>query len=323
MNEEMRDQGMAQPDWLGRLADWTHKVSGKLEAALQSLIEREIALTPQPPRFFTASDIEEMFPEGPVLLDIRFTGAEIGDWNFLCPRSLAATIGDLAMMGQGSVPFDETVHPSGLGEVWGQTIAALEEDLKTLVRSEITIEMPLVSLDPTPFLKELRNHPVVRWDIDIKGVGTGFILHGFSPDFGAFLKPLAKPASRPKTRAAAPEAKPRVAAPAPLVRAASFEEFQEPSAPGEGREPRNLDMLLDINLPITIELGRTTMLIRDVLQLGPGSVIELDKLSGEPVDLYVNDKKFAKGEVVVIEENFGVRITELIRLDERVKALGG
>ena len=82
-------------------------------------------------------------------------------------------------------------------------------------------------------------------------------------------------------------------------------------------------MLLDISLPITIELGRTSMLIRDVLQLGPGSVIELDKVSGEPVDLYVNDRKFARGEVVVIEENFGVRITELIRVDERVKALGG
>jgi len=321
MDEQTKKQATAEPDWLPQLADWTQKIKKTLEETLRSLLDHELTLTPQPPRFHTAADIEELFPDGPVLMTFRFSGAEIGEWNFLCQRSLAATIGDLALMGQGNVPFDETVHPSGLGEVWSQAVSALEGELKTLVQGEVTVEPPKIALDPTPFLKKLRSHPVVTWDLEIEEIGSGFLLHGLSPEFGAFLKPVAKRVGR-APRAAAPDSKPRPATPPPVVRAASFEDLPESPA-GQENEPRNIDMLLDISLPITIELGRTSMLIRDVLQLGPGSVIELDKVSGEPVDLYVNDRKFARGEVVVIEENFGVRITELIRVDERVKALGG
>ena len=75
---------------------------------------------------------------------------------------------------------------------------------------------------------------------------------------------------------------------------------------------RNIDMLLDVTLPVTVELGHTTLQIRDVLKLGRGSVIELEKSVGEYVDLVVNNKVIAKGEVVVIEENFGFRIVELV-----------
>ena len=75
-------------------------------------------------------------------------------------------------------------------------------------------------------------------------------------------------------------------------------------------------------LEVRVELGRTNMKIRDVLNLGSGSVVELDKLAGEPVDLLVNDVIFAKGEVVVIDENFGVRITDILSLDDRIKSLG-
>ncbi|MBD3165433.1 flagellar motor switch protein FliN [bacterium] len=105
------------------------------------------------------------------------------------------------------------------------------------------------------------------------------------------------------------------------VQPASFAQFDVAEAMAQADEPQNLDLLLDINLPVTIELGRTHMLIRDILEIGPGSVIELNKLSGEPVDLYVNDKKFAMGEVVVIDENFGIRITELLREEDRMQAL--
>ncbi len=83
---------------------------------------------------------------------------------------------------------------------------------------------------------------------------------------------------------------------------------------------REMGLVMDIELPISIELGRTHMLIRDIVKLSPGSVVELDKLSGEPVDLFVNSKRFARGEVVVIEENFAVRITELINPEERLNA---
>jgi len=79
----------------------------------------------------------------------------------------------------------------------------------------------------------------------------------------------------------------------------------------EGRTG-NIDMVLDVSVPITVELGRTRMLIRDVLKLGVGGVVELDKIAGEPVDLFVRDLKFATGEVVVVGDRFGVRIKEVV-----------
>lgn len=74
----------------------------------------------------------------------------------------------------------------------------------------------------------------------------------------------------------------------------------------------NIGLILDVPMQVTVELGRTRKLIREILELGPGSIIELDKLAGEPVDVLVNGKQIAKGEVVVIDENFGVRITEIV-----------
>ena len=84
---------------------------------------------------------------------------------------------------------------------------------------------------------------------------------------------------------------------------------------------RDLDFLLDIPLEISVELGRTNMIINDLLQLGQGSVVELDKLAGEPLEIFVNHKLVARGEAVVVNDKFGVRITDIISPTERVKQL--
>ncbi len=73
-----------------------------------------------------------------------------------------------------------------------------------------------------------------------------------------------------------------------------------------------IGMLLDLTLPISIELGRTSMTVQEILRLGRGSVIQLDRLAGEPIDIYVGDRRFAEGEVVVLGEHFGVRITRVL-----------
>ena len=75
---------------------------------------------------------------------------------------------------------------------------------------------------------------------------------------------------------------------------------------------KNLDLLMNVSVKVTAELGTSKMLVRDILKLGTGSVVELNRLAGGPVDLLVNDRLVARGEVVAIDENFGVRITELI-----------
>ena len=93
----------------------------------------------------------------------------------------------------------------------------------------------------------------------------------------------------------------------------------------EGNKPsgssKDLDFILDIPLEVTVEMGRTRMLINDLLQLGQGSVIELNRLAGEPLDVLVNNKLVARGEVVVVSEKFGIRITDIVSPMERVKRL--
>ena len=84
---------------------------------------------------------------------------------------------------------------------------------------------------------------------------------------------------------------------------------------------QNLDFILDIPLKVTVELGRTKVLVKDLLQMGQGSVIELDKLAGEPLEILVNGKLVARGEVVVINEKFGARLTDIISPIERIETL--
>ena len=97
---------------------------------------------------------------------------------------------------------------------------------------------------------------------------------------------------------------------------------EEAKAPRVDSGRRELDFILDIPLDVSAELGRTRLLINELLQLGQGSVVELDKLAGEPLEVYVNGKLVARGEAVVINEKFGVRLTDIISPIERVKQLG-
>ena len=88
-----------------------------------------------------------------------------------------------------------------------------------------------------------------------------------------------------------------------------------------GSQDSNLDRILDIPLVLSAQLGSTRMLIKDLLQLGPGSIVELDKLAGEPLEVLVNDRLVARGEVVMVNEKFGIRLTDVISAAERVNKL--
>lgn len=94
-----------------------------------------------------------------------------------------------------------------------------------------------------------------------------------------------------------------------------------PKAGAAAQPVQTLDFILDIPLKVTVELGRTKMMIRDILQLAQGSVVELSKFAGEPLEVLVNDKLVARGEVVVVNEKFGIRLTDIISPVERIEQL--
>ncbi|HVJ64115.1 MAG TPA: flagellar motor switch protein FliN [Bdellovibrionota bacterium] len=100
----------------------------------------------------------------------------------------------------------------------------------------------------------------------------------------------------------------------------SAAEPEEPSVAEKGAE--KLDLILDIPLKLSVEVGRAKIIVNDLLKLGQGSVIELSKLAGDPLEVLVNDKLIARGEVVVVNEKFGVRLTDIISPVERIEKLG-
>lgn len=145
--------------------------------------------------------------------------------------------------------------------------------------------------------------------------------------------PKAKKAPSPKTPAmqaaaypqpqppASPKKQLRPSARVPdnvRVQPAEFVSFDTEELPSDST---NLEIILNLDLEVRVELGKTTKTVKDILDMGSGSVVELKKLNGEPVDLLVNKKNFAKGEMIVIGENFGVRVTDIISINEIIEAL--
>jgi len=107
------------------------------------------------------------------------------------------------------------------------------------------------------------------------------------------------------------------------IQSVQFSQLTPMSIDGfKGEDRRNLDLILDITVPVSVELGRTNMLIKDIISLAQGSIVELDKVAGTPVDLFVRGKLLARGEVVIVDENFGVKITNICGSTELVKNLG-
>jgi flagellar motor switch protein FliN/FliY len=140
---------------------------------------------------------------------------------------------------------------------------------------------------------------------------------GDKPAKGAAAKPQAQPAAQMAEQAlkAAEQAVSSLQQNVAPANAGTPTKF-EPQAfdkTTKDEPPRGIDLLSDVNLNVKIELGRTRMLVEDVLKLGEGAVVELDKLAGDPVDVYVNERHIARGEVLVLNDNFCVRINEIVQ----------
>lgn len=127
-------------------------------------------------------------------------------------------------------------------------------------------------------------------------------------------------AEQEAVEAASQEAQ-RPSAPAPAAQSAGERIFRPLDKGAGGGAPRDLDMIMDIPVKLTVELGRTRLTIKQLLELTQGSVIELDGLAGEPMDILINGYLIAQGEVVVVEDKYGIRITEIITPSERVQKL--
>ena len=129
---------------------------------------------------------------------------------------------------------------------------------------------------------------------------------------------MAEQAAAPAAPAAAAPAAP---APAPAATASAAASVFKPLAGATSGQGTDIDLIMDVPVQLTVELGRTRLTIKNLLQLGQGSVVELDGLAGEPMDIFVNGYLIAQGEVVVVEEKYGIRLTDIITPSERINRL--
>lgn len=220
------------------------------------------------------------------------------------------------------VKFQKSSEKLDLGsEIFGVPVVAVA--FKFAVGELIDSEMiQLMSLESAQLLvRALKDSMNVVIDEIVDSVPVqGSVAGASAPQQAAVSSPTPPPAPQPVGVAAAPPP-PLETHQAPVtvqpVQFASFDDSHNIS----GEAGKNLDLLMDIKLKLSVELGKTELPIKKVLELTRGSVIELDKVAGEPVELFANGKLIAKGEVVVIEDNFGLRITSITSPDNRIQGL--
>lgn len=262
------------------------------------------------------------------------------DQYFLLTPSVTAAITDLMMGGDGrnlEAPVDE-LQLSAVSEAVNQMVGAAVTTITSIYGKRMEIAPPSASLieipDGLPFQEIVR----LDYELNIEGVVSGAFIQFMAAQAAQALvgelkpkveKPKAPSSPAPSASSASPSAPysqamevertvPEASHPMPEVRPVEFAPLVAAPQP---KVPSGLDLILDVPLRVTVELGRTKMQVRNILELSKGSLVELDKLAGEPVDLFVNGKLIAKGEVVVIDENFGVRVTDIVSHIDRVKSL--
>jgi len=220
------------------------------------------------------------------------------------------------MMGDetGSVPLDITdAHQSTIQEFTNQFISSMATQFSNKIGGGVNTTPATVSIAQNPVDLQLPPGDLVKitYDIIIDGVMNSKLYHIIDSNIASSLGMTGGAPAQQQSQY-------QHAGPQTQISSVRFPQMGESITSGGYGD---IALLLDVEMTMTVELGRTTKLVKDILGLGEGSIIELDKLAGEPVDLLVNGKLIARGEVVVIDENFGVRVTDIVSQDERFKSV--
>ncbi len=325
-------------------------ILGSGATALSDILGRKVDISTPAVEILTLGDLKKELSGEKVCVTIHFEGIVEGLSVLVLEKDTSAQIADIMMGGMGQAEGTELddFKLSAVGEAMNQMMGTAATSLSGMIKNPVNITPPSVEIlnfgDTTvrfpPISEEFDRVAKVNFTMNIEDLQpTKFFLAMPIPFVrklhdlisGTANRPVEKPRQQSAPRQTPvsanlnvqpprKEEKPSVAA-----RPAQFEDFgrsnQQQSSDESAAIDERLQLLFDIPLNITVELGRTKLTLKEVMELGVGSLIELDKLTGEPVDIYVNNKLIAKGEVVVIDENFGVRITEIISPKERLYGL--
>lgn len=321
---------------------------------LSSILNRRVLITTPRVSEVTFSQIIEECSVPKVVARIEFKSGLKGDNLLMMDIQDALIIADLMMGGQGDVEGREftELELSAVGEAMNQMIGSASTSMATMLGGPIDILPPHVEVWNSSIKEEIQEMEEERrvcrisFNLDVEGLIKSEIMQVFTMEtvedvINIMLGPVEYKEEKLE------EEVERVEKVAPVVHQQPKERYEEaimaerqersrveekvqvqkPIFPNleeerqEVRPPRNLDLIMDVPLEFSVVLGKSKKTIQEILSFGNGSIVELDKLADEPLEIYVNGKLIAHGEVVVINENFGVRITNILSKEQRVKNL--
>jgi flagellar motor switch protein FliN/FliY len=321
---------------------------GTAATTLFSLVNRTVEISTPVVSYSTWEELTNQYERPCVFIRIAYTIGLDGSNILVLKEHDVKVITDLMMGGDGTNTDGELgeLHLSAISEAMNQMMGSAATSLSSMLGKKIDISPPSANLvDLTEDIDESvideflsKRFVKISFRMEIGDLVDSEIMQLYPISFArsmcegvthtmemdsASVNIDNTPAPSP-TPAAAPQPAPQ-AAPQPMpaaqpmaqpmgqavnVQPAQFTAFSNGSF--GTYQPENIDLIMDVPLEVTVELGRTSKSISEILDFGPGKIIELNKLAGEPIDVLVNGKNVAKGEVVVIEESFGVRITEIV-----------
>ncbi|AME04068.1 flagellar motor switch phosphatase FliY [Selenomonas sp. oral taxon 136] len=334
---------------------------GGAATTLSVLLGRKVSITTPTVSISNMRQLKEKYPIPFLVVEVGYSIGIEGNNVLCIQAKDAAIIADLMMGNDGTNPDEELseIHMSAVSESMNQMMGSVATALSSMFNKKVDITPPvvtLVDLGTEEVVSKLldKADPIVQasFRMEVDGLIDSEIMQLLPLDVAREMvdalmnqqpdvdneeeaiaaaaasppaAPAAAPASAPAAAAAAPASngygaqpmQPHVASNVP-VQSAQFTPLS--TVPVQVNDA-NIGLILDVPLQVNVELGRTKKSIKEILDLTKGSIVELDKLAGETVDIMVNGKYLAKGEVVVIDENFGVRITEIVSPLERAARL--
>ncbi|MFD2628395.1 flagellar motor switch phosphatase FliY [Oceanobacillus kapialis] len=337
-----------EEDTLGEIGNISF---GSSATTLSTLLNQKVDITTPKVSVIQKADLEEEFNFEPVSVEVSYIDGFTGKNVFVLKSPDAAIISDIMLGGDGTSPAEELneIHLSAVQEAMNQMMGAAATSMSTVFNKKVDISPPNILVeDPEEDLKDKFSEDAyvkVFFELKVGELIDSNIMQLMPMSFakklvdellnGGAEEEAAVTVEELERSFETEKADPVVRQPSShtedasmlgnatnqhsTVQPAAFSNFEPVEL--NTTEHRNLDMLMDIPLKVTVELGRTKRTIRDILDLSAGSIIELDKLAGEPVDILVNQKPIARGEVVVIDENFGVRVTDILSQSDRLRKL--
>lgn len=304
---------------------------------LSSIISHRVSITTPRVHYIPFEEIMADLDIPKIVSRIEFKEGLVGNNLLMMNVKDSAIIADLMMGGDGSRPNKELteLELSAVSEAMNQMIGSASTSLAQMLGRNIDILPPEVAIwdqeNSLNFRRFMTEEYIckISFHLSVDGLIDSDIMQIYSLDTVKEIVAVMMGETVPAKKSAPVEKKSerhpepvRVEA-APTVQSVEvqkpvFAPLTDTAAPSQ---KRNLDLIMDVPLEFSVVLGKTKKTIQDVLSLGAGSVVELNKLADEPLEVYVNGKLIAHGEVVVINENFGIRITQILSKEQRVKGL--